>query len=231
MIQHLADNPLLLLFLVAAIGYPLGRVRIKGVSLGVAAVLFAGLAAGAIDPALKLPEIIYQLGLVLFVYTVGLASGHTFLSSLRRDGLRPNLLVALTISVTALAMVGVGRLFTLSAPSVAGLFTGTLTNTPALAAALDTLRHNSLANNSEQLLTLPVVAYSLAYPASILGMIAAVTLLQGRWRIDYGQEVAALPEEAGGCHDIANATLRVTNPEAVGVRIADLQSLLQCHVL
>lgn len=70
MIQILIDNPLLLLFLVSALGYLLGQIRFFGTSLGIAAVLFVGLFFGALDPALKLPEIIYLLGLVLFVYTV-----------------------------------------------------------------------------------------------------------------------------------------------------------------
>jgi putative transport protein len=93
MIAILRDNPLLLLFLVAAIGYPLGRIKIGGSSLGGATVLFVGLAFGALDPELKLPEIIYMLGLVLFVYTVGLASGSLFFQSLGKKGLRYNLLV------------------------------------------------------------------------------------------------------------------------------------------
>jgi putative transport protein len=75
MVKLLVDNPLLLLFVVAAIGYPLGRIKVSGTSLGVAAVLFVGLAVGALDANLKLPEIIYQVGLVLFVYTIGLSSG------------------------------------------------------------------------------------------------------------------------------------------------------------
>ncbi|HET7376282.1 MAG TPA: transporter, partial [Anaerolineae bacterium] len=61
MIQLLIDNPLLLLFAVAAIGYPLGRIKFRGGSLGVAAVLFTGLAIGSLHPDLKLPEIIYLL--------------------------------------------------------------------------------------------------------------------------------------------------------------------------
>jgi putative transport protein len=93
MTQVLQENPLLLLFVVAAIGYPLGRISFRGASLGVAAVLFAGLVVGAFDPNLKLPEVIYQLGLVLFVYTVGLSSGGSFLSSLKHKGVGYNLLV------------------------------------------------------------------------------------------------------------------------------------------
>ena len=70
LLQILIDNPLLTFCIVAALGYLLGRVRIGGSSLGTAAVLFAGLFVGAIDPRLKLPDALYLLGLVLFVYTI-----------------------------------------------------------------------------------------------------------------------------------------------------------------
>src|SRR5690348_8737097 len=113
MIQILKDNPLLLLFVVAAIGYLVGRIKIAGNSLGIAAVLFAGLAIGALDPNLKLPEIIYQLGLILFVYTVGLSSGPNFLIALRRKGLRDNLFIGSLIGVAALLTWLLGEIFRL----------------------------------------------------------------------------------------------------------------------
>ena len=58
----------MLLFVIATISYPLGRVKIKGISLGVAAVLFVSIAVGSLDPNLKLPEVIFTLGAVLFVF-------------------------------------------------------------------------------------------------------------------------------------------------------------------
>lgn len=76
----------MLLFLVAAIGFAVSRLRVAGFLFGVAAVLFVGLAFGATSPELRLPEVVYLLGLVLFVYTVGLASGPAFFRSLRRRG-------------------------------------------------------------------------------------------------------------------------------------------------
>ena len=78
MIEILSENPLLLLFIVSAIGYAIGRIKIKGSSLGVAAVLFVGLAAGSLHPDLKLPDIVFELGLIIFVYTIGLSSGPGF---------------------------------------------------------------------------------------------------------------------------------------------------------
>src|SRR5581483_11927083 len=90
LVRFLSQNPLLLLFIIAAVSYPLGRLKIKGVGLGVSAVLFVALAVGALDPNLRLPEIIYTLGLVIFVYTIGLSSGPGFFASFRRKGLRNN---------------------------------------------------------------------------------------------------------------------------------------------
>ncbi|MFN8495493.1 MAG: hypothetical protein U0350_48305 [Caldilineaceae bacterium] len=143
MIKLLLDNPLLLLFVVAAIGYLLGRIKIGGSSLGVAAVLFVGLAIGSLDPNLKLPELIYQLGLVLFVYTIGLSSGPGFVASFQRKGLRDNLLVV-GVLILALALVLAATFLLHLKPTLAtGLFAGSLTNTPALAGVLDYVNHNA----------------------------------------------------------------------------------------
>jgi putative transport protein len=91
--DFLSQQPLILLFLVAAVGYLLGNVKVRGSSLGIAAVLFVGLFFGALDERFKLPEILYQGGLVIFVYCIGLSSGRAFFQALRSDGLQANLLV------------------------------------------------------------------------------------------------------------------------------------------
>ena len=96
MIEFVIENSLLLLFGVAAVGYAIGRIKIKGASLGVAAILFVGLAVGALDPNLKLPTVIFELGLVLFVYTVGLAS--------------VGLAIATGVGVSGAMVVGVSRM-------------------------------------------------------------------------------------------------------------------------
>src|SRR6185503_1777179 len=117
MVRPLAENPLLLLFVVAAIGYPLGQVRVAGTNLGVGAVLFAGLAIGSFDPSLRLPEILYLLGLVLFVYTIGLANGATFVAALVTGrGLRVNALVVVVLAVVAGLTLVAQRVLHLSAP-------------------------------------------------------------------------------------------------------------------
>jgi putative transport protein len=143
MIQLLLDNPLLLLFLITAVGYPLGRIKIGGSSLGVTAVLFVGLAAGALNPNLGLPDIIYLLGLIIFVYTIGLTSGPSFFASLRHKGVRDNLLIIFVL-VLAMGLVIIARnVLNLTPGLAAGLFTGNLTNTPALAGVLDYIQENA----------------------------------------------------------------------------------------
>jgi putative transport protein len=173
-VDFLAEQPLLLLFVVAGLGQLVGSIRIAGVSLGVAGVLFAGIAIGAIDPKLALPELFLQLGLALFVYALGLASGPAFVASLRTTGLRRVFTVGLLVLAGAVEVVIVAKLMGLSGPKGAGLFTGVLTNTPALAGIVETLnRDPSLGDPAD-----PVVAYSLAYPASVIASLVVVIALR-----------------------------------------------------
>jgi putative transport protein len=173
-IELLVANPLLLLFLVAALGFLAGHVRVGGFGLGIAAVLFVGLAFGAADPRLALPEIVQTLGLVLFVYAVGVSSGPGFFGALRRRGLKLNALVLGVLLAAALVAVAVARVLHVSAPHLAGVFAGATTNTPALAGVLDALARATPANDPARLA--PVVGYSIAYPFGVLGSLAAIFL-------------------------------------------------------
>ena len=174
----LHEDPLFLLFAVAALGFVIGRWRVLGVSAGVAAVLFVGLAASALDPALQLPEVVQQLGLVLFVYTLGLSAGPGFFAAFRRRGARDAAFALGAVALGAL-LSGVGAwLLGLDAAGAAGTFAGALTNTPALAEAVQQLR---LRGGTGTALAAPVVAYSVAYPGGVLGVIAAMTVMRRAW--------------------------------------------------
>lgn len=219
--QILVENPLLLLFLVAALGYPLGKLRLCGISLGVASVLFSGLFFGALDPAFKLPEIIYVLGLGLFVYTVGLASGPAFFSSLRHHGIRYNLLVAGGLALAAACALGLAHLLGLKSTLLAGMYAGAFTNTPALAGAIETVKHLAPANMVERLATEPVVGYSISYPMGVLGMVLVMAFMQRFWHVDYGAEAKSLHVFGGG-EELENWTLRVGQAEGTAATIGDL---------
>ena len=175
----LASNPVLLLFVVIALGVAVGRVRVAGFSLGVAAVLFVGIAFSAVDDRLTVPDAFWVLGLAVFVYTVGLASGPGFVAALRRSGLATNLLVVGAITISSLVAVGGHAILGLSGARAAGVFTGGETNTPALAAAIETLEGRT---GFGQLAAEPIVGYSLSYPLGVVLPLLAVWVVLVRRR-------------------------------------------------
>ena len=222
-IDFLAGNPLFLLFLIIGVGYLLGSIRVFGFSLGVAAVLFVGIAAGALDPRLNLPEVIYLIGLVLFVYTIGLQSGPVFFASFRKRGLRINGLAVGVLLAAAVLAVVLWKVLKLSIPAVAGLYCGSLTNTPALAASVETLK--SLAgqvkpNDLQAFINGPVVTYGLAYPFGVFGMIFWMFLFAKIFKIDFAKEEADRLRESGA-GEILSWTFLVTNPALDGKTVRE----------
>ncbi|KAB2925113.1 MAG: transporter [Bacteroidetes bacterium] len=229
LIALLAHNKLLLLFSVIGLGYLLGQIRIYGFSLGVAAVLFVGIAFGALDKRLVLPEEIYIVGLVLFVYSVGLQSGPSFFSSFNQKSLRINLFVIAALLISALVAGSFSLLFAMDAPHAAGLFCGALTNTPALAASVEAVKSFTLDHPEElrnQLVNAPVIAYSLAYPFGVLGVILWFYLFSRVFRVDFAREEADRLKESG-VGSIQVRTYRVTNPAVTGKEAWDVLKLIE----
>lgn len=167
-LQFLAAQPILLLFVLVGLGSLLGRVKVRGVGLGAAAVLFLAIGLGAYGSTrgvvLEVPETIGTLGLTLFTFTVGVVSGATFFASLRRN-LGPIVAMVVVLVLAAVVAVGLGRLLGLDSATVAGAFAGAVTNTPALAAAREAAGSDS-----------PTVAYAVTYLGGVLGMLAAVAI-------------------------------------------------------
>lgn len=219
LIELLVAQPLLLLFTVAALGYAIGRVTVKGSSLGVAAVLFVGLAVGALDPRLALPDIVFLLGLVLFVYTVGLSSGPGFFASFNPRGLRDNLLVVGILVIAAGLAYAAHALLGISPAVAAGMFAGSLTNTPTLAGVLDVLRGQGA---TDALLVEPVIGYSVAYPMGVLAMLMVLAVCHRLWRIDDVQETEKLRRYHLVEQEFYSRTVRISHPDVVGIPVRDL---------
>ena len=210
--ELVAERPLLLLFGVASLGYGVGRLRVGGFSLGVAGVLFAGLLAGFLLPGSVVPESLTELGLALFVYTMGLASGPGFFASLRLRGLRDNALVVAVVLGSGALAFALARRSGLSGPTAAGLFSGALTNAPALAAVVESLRS---AGAGAQALSEPVIACSLCYPLGVLLPLLVVAASPRWFHVDYARERVSRGYGGAGEAPIASATVRIELPPTV----------------
>ena len=218
----LAGSPILTLFIVIGLGYLLGQINFFGFRLGVAGVLFMGLAVGALSPDIALPEVVASLGLIIFVYTVGIETGPAFWSSFRKQGYRQTLLGVGMLILAALLTSGLGRLLHLPGARTAGLYTGALTNTPALAAVRERMHERGLtqALPADQLRTLtnePVVTYSIAYPIGVIGVLLCMQLAARFGRVD----PTATQERA----EIRVLDFAVKNPGIARRTVADVLSL------
>lgn len=216
-IELLTTNELFLLFTVIVLGLLLARVEVKGVRIGIAGVLFAGLGVSAVlsprAPELALAPELKELGLVLFVYCVGLSSGPGFFAAFRSQGLKLNLAMLAALLVGALVAVVGGNVAGLDRGYIAGVFCGALTNTPALGAASDQLLGSALALH-------PVIAYSVSYPLGVLGALLSFRAFVGWRRARLSAEIAE--QQVSQHPPIANGNFVVTQNELARRSIGEL---------
>lgn len=214
---------LLVLASVAALGLMLGKIRVGGVGLGVAGVLFAGLFAGhfgfAVDPHVR--EFVRDFGLVLFVFTVGLHLGPGFFSSLRREGLPLNIMAVAIVLLGALCALAFAFIMKIDMAAVVGLFAGATTNTPSLGAAQQALKGLSLADPSR--VELPALAYAVAYPFGIVGIILSMIFFRRLFKVDPVAEDHAFKEkERDGEGHLERLNILIENENLNGVPIREL---------
>lgn len=223
MIEIFSEYPLLLLFVVASLGYLVGTIKIKGSSLGVAAVLFTGLAFGAIDPRLQIPEIIFLLGLTLFVYSIGLSSGPAFFSSYQKNGVRDFLFIMTMLTLSGVIATGLWLLFGFSAATITGIYTGSTTNTAALAGVLDYINTSMSKETAATLIQEAVVGYSFSYPMGVFGSIIAIVLMEKVLKVDYEKEKKQLKKVYPISEKLITISIEVNNESVCGIQLRDLQ--------
>ena len=162
------------LALVAVVGLWIGNVKIRGVGFGIGGVLFGGIIVGHfVDQAgiaLSSPMLhfIQEFGLILFVYTIGIQVGPGFFASLRVSGLRLNLFAILIVILGGLVTAVLHKLFDIPLPVVLGIFSGAVTNTPALGAGQQILRDLGVPFDVVDQMGM---SYAMAYPFGICGIL------------------------------------------------------------
>jgi putative transport protein len=230
------SGALLVLSLVAAAGLALGAVRVGGISLGIAGVLFAGIAFGhlgvAVEP--RILEFSREFGLVLFVYSIGMQVGPGFLASLRRHGLRLNLMAAAIVGLGVLLALLVHRLGGVEPAAAAGILSGATTNTPSLAAAQQALKEalSRDAAGAARVASLPGLGYAVTYPFGVVGVIVAMVAIRVAFRISVPQEREALARsQEAETPPLARANLEVTNPNLVGMSLEKVPLLDRSRIV
>lgn len=221
-----------ILALVISAGLTLGSFRFRGIGLGSAGVLFAGILFGHlgfhIDPTII--EFVREFGLILFVFCIGLQLGPGFFASLRRDGLRLNLLAASIVVIGAGAAVLSGKLLHIDPAASLGLFSGATTNTPSLGAVQQTL--GSLGGDNDERAALPALAYAVSYPIGIFGIIGALLIVRTIFKIDPVAEAKeAKAERRRGFEPLQRMNLIVENTNLDGLRLADVPGRIETRVV
>jgi putative transport protein len=212
---------LVILLSVSALGLALGAFKVRGVGLSTAGVLFVALVFGHFGAHVDehVLEFARELGLILFVFSIGMQVGPGFFASLRRQGLRLNLLavavVALGVALTLVAHWAGG----VPLPAAVGLLAGATTNTPSLAAAQQAL-HEVAGAGSETAASanLPGLGYAVAYPFGVLGIILALVTLKAAFRVELPHEGRQLEHALKSDSPApARVTLEVANPNLEGL--------------
>ncbi|AYD90115.1 transporter [Actinomyces sp. 2119] len=169
-LTHLAEAPVLVLFLLIGVGMLVGHLKVRGVSLGAAAVLFCGIALAACGTAvnveMNIPIELSTLGLTIFTFAIGVQSGPNFFHVLRTAA-GPLALLLVILTASAAAGVAVGRALGMDSALIAGTFAGALTNTPALAAA----GNAATAAGNPDGTAVATIGYAVSYLYGVIGML------------------------------------------------------------
>ena len=218
-------EPILVISLTAILGLLLGSIRVSGMKLGVAGMLFSGLLLGHFGFTLDahLMAFLKEFGLVLFVFTVGLQLGPGFFSSLKNEGLKLNALATLVVLIGALIAFGGGHFMKWDVGVTAGIFSGGTTNTPSLGAAQQALA--TVPEGTRQA-NLAAMSYAVAYPFGVLGIILSMVFIRVIFRINPAQELSLLQSKlAEGTSEVQRATFVIENPNLAGEAIKNIPGL------
>ncbi|QQS51503.1 MAG: transporter [Bacteroidota bacterium] len=199
------------LFLIICLGFILGNIKIKGISLDVSAIIFVSLLFGHLG--VELPDILGTIGLILFIYTIGMQAGPGFFDSFKTHGRKLVVLaVIVTISASILTLASIWFL-NIDKNIAIGLLSGALTSTPGLAAAIVSTQ-SSLAS----------IGYGIAYPFGVIGVILFVRLYPRLFKVNIAKEEEAYEANTQSHFDeLYPRNFTVENEKVIGKSLAELR--------
>ena len=214
-----------LLALVAVIGLWIGHFKIKGVGLGIGGVLFGGILVAHFTTqyGIKLDShtlhFVQEFGLILFVYTIGIQVGPGFFASLRQSGLTLNGLGILIVALGALVTILIYKFADIPLDVALGIYSGAVTNTPSLGAGQQILSELGMSQTTSNM----GMAYAMAYPFGICGILLSMWLIRLFFKIKVDEEAANFEKENG--HDkeaLKSMSLKVTNTNLNGIHLIEI---------
>lgn len=218
-----------ILALVAVVGLFIGNVKFRGIGLGIGGVLFGGIIVGhfvsqaGMTLSSDMLHVIQEFGLILFVYTIGIQVGPGFFASLCVSGLRLNLFAVLIVIIGGLVTAILHKLFDIPLPVVLGIFSGAVTNTPALGAGQQILRD---LGTPMEMVDQMGMSYAMAYPFGICGILFTMWMLRVIFRVNV--ETEAQQHESSRTNGgalIRTINIRVENPNLHDLAIKDVPIL------
>ncbi|MEZ2986226.1 putative transporter [Escherichia coli] len=218
-----------ILAFVAVVGLFIGNVKFRGIGLGIGGVLFGGIIVGhfvsqaGMTLSSDMLHVIQEFGLILFVYTIGIQVGPGFFASLRVSGLRLNLFAVLIVIIGGLVTAILHKLFDIPLPVVLGIFSGAVTNTPALGAGQQILRD---LGTPMEMVDQMGMSYAMAYPFGICGILFTMWMLRVIFRVNV--ETEAQQHESSRTNGgalIKTINIRVENPNLHDLAIKDVPIL------
>ena len=218
-----------ILALVAVVGLFIGNVKFRGIGLGIGGVLFGGIIVGhfvsqaGMTLSSDMLHVIQEFGLILFVYTIGIQVGPGFFASLRVSGLRLNLFAVLIVIIGGLVTAILHKLFDIPLPVVLGIFSGAVTNTPALGAGQQILRD---LGTPMEMVDQMGMSYAMAYPFGICGILFTMWMLRVIFRVNVETEAQQhKSSRTNGGALIRTINIRVENPNLHDLAIKDVPIL------
>ncbi|MBK8886518.1 MAG: putative transporter [Saprospiraceae bacterium] len=224
MISPDITQSLVALLITIGLGVFIGKLRLKRVSLGVSAVMFVGIFMGHFGYTVNenISGFTRDLGLILFVYAIGIQVGPSFFSSFKREGIRFNLLSTMTVLFGGLITFVLYKIFHLEIENAVGLMSGAVTNTPGLGAAKASLQEIQ-SQFPERTFADPAIAYAITYPMGVLSVIIIIIITKSVLKINLKDEHSIINiEKEKEEIRVVRKKIRVSNPSVIGKSIESL---------
>lgn len=218
--ETLLSSNYFILFLIISIGLVIGRLKIKGFSLDMSAVIFVALLFGHFG--FSLPQEFQHIGLVFFIFTIGIQAGPGFFAAFKRNGRNLVILATSIVCSAALAALAIGKLLHLDNVMIMGLFTGAMTSTPGLASAIE-ISGSPTAS----------IGYGIAYPFGIVLVILFFQTLPALLRMDLRKAERDYEEEMRETNPpMIHGNFVVENPKIDGKSLTEMaiRSVTGCVV-